>query len=420
MKNVIKKILTSIKELPRKVKVIGLLVASIILIAILSQKAINKEPGYKTVAVKRATIVEIIDETGTVSTTSKTDVYSPAKGVVEELYVNNEDIVGIDQELFRVTSTATEDEKATALANLLSAQSSLKTAEQLKLTYQTQLEQAREAILDARTASDAFYNQTTSHSQLEKDTIDSAMTSAYYNFNTLEKKYIEADVAISSARASVTKYHLAYESTKDRVVKSPAIGTVSNLSVAMGDTISAYDPTSTAAALGMSSSTPPALTIANFTSNSVTAKISETDILNIEVGQKVTIQPDALKDEEYAGIISRVDDIGTDVQGVVTYNVYINILDSDNKLKSGMTVDVNITTKSADNVLAVPNTAVKPYKGGRAVRFFNEKTKEIDYIPVVVGLKGQELTEIKNGLTEGQRIITTLSNEEVKRGIFGM
>ena len=99
---------------------------------------------------------------------------------------------------------------------------------------------------------------------------------------------------------------------------------------------------------------------------------------------------------------------------------HIEVLNPDNNLLSGMDADVTITTKKLQDVLAVPNGSVKPYQGGRAVRVPGKKKGEVEFIPVEVGIKGESKTQILKGIKEEQIVITSLSNEQLKRpGLFG-
>jgi HlyD family secretion protein len=86
-----------------------------------------------------------------------------------------------------------------------------------------------------------------------------------------------------------------------------------------------------------------------------------------------------------------------------------------------MTVDTEIVTKELNDVISVPNSTIKPYKGGKAVRVPDRKAKEkFSYVPVVVGIRGNERTQIVEGLKEGQEVITAIANENIKRpGLFG-
>jgi len=392
--------------------IIGLIIL-LVIIGQLIPKDLTK--GYEFTTPEIRDITQVVSESGTIVTASQTPVFSPSTGTVAELYVHNGDLVGLDQPLFKVISTATEDEVAAAVASVSSAKAALNTAEQAKLTYQTQLEQARQTVLSTQSTVDAMNdrlkesqdNPSTGrpYIQLEIDTINSSMTSALYSFKTVEKKFVEADQSICSAGAALHSAQLAYESTQDRVISSSDIGTVSNLSVSQGDSVAAP----TAATIV---SARPVLNVANFTSNRITVEIRESDIDKIIPGQSVTIEPDSLHDQTYQGIVDRVDDIGTIIAGVTKYYTYINILNPDDQLKSGMTVDVDITTQTAEQVLSLPNAAVKPYQGGRAVRVLDHKG-EIEYLPVTIGLKGTQYTQIIDGLTPDTQVIISASNNKV-------
>ena len=397
------------------------IVGIIILSVLIGKRFLSKDNGeYVIDTVQKRAVAEVVSESGNVSTKGITDIRSPTNGVIEGVYVENGDIVGIDQELFKVVSTATEDEKATAYANLLTAKSSLKTAEQTKMTFEVTLEQKREAVLDARTdvheRNDRLIKNTENpdtgekYKQAEIDSIESALTSAIYDFNTAEKKYVEADITIGAEEASLSTYSLQYESTKSRVTKSPTIGTISNLSVSEGDSVDVETLTFIPE---------PVLTIANFSSNSVVLDANESDILKLAVGQKAVVDPDAI-DKTYTAVVTRIDDIGTTAGsgGVVHYKVYLDIEDVDGKLKSGMTVDVDIATREETNTLSVPNEAVKPYQGGRAIRILDSKG-EIEFKPVEIGLKGKKYTQILSGVSDGEEIIVSLSKKEKSGSSLG-
>jgi len=85
-----------------------------------------------------------------------------------------------------------------------------------------------------------------------------------------------------------------------------------------------------------------------------------------------------------------------------------------------MTLDADIITKELKSALTVPNSAIVPYKGGKAVRKLNDKN-EIEFIPVSIGSKGESRTQILNGLTEDQKIIISISEDQAKgQGLLGL
>jgi len=211
--------------------------------------------------------------------------------------------------------------------------------------------------------------------------------------------------ALLAARAQLVATQVAYQATRNATVTAPVSGLISNLSVANGSSVSVNSPLAP---------TSPVLMIDGLGATEAMISVGESDINKIEVGQEVTIEADAIDDKAYKGMVTRVDKIGTITQSVVSFNVYMKIVDSDDKIKSNMTIDVDIITNELEGVLSVPNTAVKPYQKGRAVRRVGSNG-EIEFIPVKIGVKGKEFTQITEGLEERQEIIVSLTNVKVER-----
>lgn len=406
------------KKRSKKKKIIIVATAVVVLLLFLQAFAgANKKPDYQTATVKKGEVTEIVVEAGSVKASGRSDVYSPSTGVIEELYVSNGDQVVEEQDLFLVRSSASDSEKATAYASYQSALSALSSAEQAKVTTQSLLEQNRQAILDAENRvnykNDNQKNPATGkdYTELEKQSLDSSLTSAKQAFSATEKKYKEADIAIAAAQAQVNASWIAYQATQNVVVKAPADGIIANLAVPQGGAVQAQQPT-------LTGTTAPVLAIGSFTATEVAVGLNETDSAKVSPGQEAIVEIKSL-DKTYQGTVSRVDTIGTDNQGVIKYNAYITILNADAQIRTGMTADVTVTTKKRRDVLTVPNAAVKPYKGGRAVRIIDQKTQEVIYVPVEIGIRGEERTEIRKGIKEGTQVITALSNDQVKRpGLF--
>ena len=164
------------------------------------------------------------------------------------------------------------------------------------------------------------------------------------------------------------------------------------------------------------------LVIADLSKTRVAVQLNEVDIPKVSVGQNATIEIDAIPAKEYKGIVDAVDTIGQNVEGVVTYNVYISLSDPEPGIKPGMTARVNIVVAEKENTLTVSSSAVRPHEGGRAVQVVNPQTKELEFIPVEIGLRGNGRTEIVSGIDEHTEIIQALTNEQVDRpsgGFFG-
>lgn len=386
-----------------------------------------KKSAYTYATVKRSTVSDTISETGNVASSGRFDVYSNSTGYIEEVYVANGTIVAAGQELFKVKSTATEQEKASAYAAYASALATKNTTEQNKPLYQSQLETARQSVINASNVVNEMNDNRNNgrnnpatkkaYTQEEIDSINSALISARQNFIAVEKKYLDADTNIMSGRAGLTSAWLAYQATQDSVVKATAPGVIANFSASVGDKVTAVSATSAAA-----SSTIPALVIlGDFAKTSIRIPLNEVDVNKVKIGHTASIVFDAFREKKYTGHISTIDTAGTNTNGVITYNAYVIIDNPDANVKTEMTATVTVETAKHTNVLVVPNSAVKPYKGGKAVvvdgitkdnqvKSKDGKALPLHYVPVKTGLKGITQTEIRSGISEGTKVVTSSIN----------
>lgn len=397
--------------------IVAVLVILIGFIVLRQVQNANQQPSYITQPVTKGDIVEIVSETGNVSTGGKVDIASTATGIVEEIYVQNGDPVEIGAELFKVKSTATEQEKATAWASYQNTLSAQKTAEQNKQTLDATMWTAQKTLLDAREAQRVKNDNKDDYEDLEEQSIDAAHVQAEKNFSASEQKYKEADIAVNAAKAQVNASWLTYQATQNALVKATATGTVANMGIAVGDKVTAGTANTSSLALATQAiSTPPALSIISDQENyTVKLSLNEVDVPKVKNGQKSHVNLDAFADTSFEGRVSNVDEIGTNTQGVVTYNVYITLLNPDNRIKPGMTANVDIEVDRADDVLVVPNSAIKPYKGEKAVQMYDKRTKQPVFVPIKIGVKGIEQTEVTEGVHEGMEVITALQNGQVQR-----
>lgn len=180
----------------------------------------------------------------------------------------------------------------------------------------------------------------------------------------------------------------AREKLADYYVRAPFDGLIAELPVKVGDAVS--------------SST----TIATLATTQRVAEISlnEVDISKIKVGQKATINFDALTDFSVTGEVVEVATIGTTSQGVVSYAVKIGLDTQDEKIKDGMSVSVAIITDSKMDVLIVPNSAIKNDRTNSYVEILVSGQPSVK--TVKTGLNNDTLTEVSGDIKEGDEIIT--------------
>ncbi len=232
------------------------------------------------------------------------------------------------------------------------------------------------------------------------------------NTQSLDEFLVGADeLDIKSAQLQVENKQAAYN---DCFVYAPFDGTIAALTVSVGE--------------------PSGSSIGTLITKNKLATISlnEVDIAKINLGQKVTLTFDAVENLTITGKVVEIDSVGTVSSGVVTYKVKINLDTGDNLIKPGMSVSATIITNMVQDVIVVPNSAVKSKNGLSYVEVFDSellvdttvvlgslspvlpKQNEIE-----IGLIDDNNTEIISGLKEGDIIVTktntgTISSTKTK------
>ncbi len=376
-------------------------------------------PQYQTATVTKGTIISSVTESGNITTNSQGGVGSPTTGIIEGLYVRDGDRVTQGQNLFKVKSTATAQEIASAYAAYENAVVTANSATSAQTTSQATLEKDRAAIITASTAVTTMQNNVAAsqpnpatkqpYTQNDIDGINSALTSAQETFDADQAKYNQSGQSISAAQAAENSAYLAYQATQDSVVTAPISGTVANISVQPGDevTASSGNLSSELASSSTTSSGSTILSIGNFSQPYIKVQASEVDIPNIKTGQKATITLNAYTGKTFVGTVSQIDTVGTVTSGVVTYNVYVSFVAAPEGIEPGMSATVTIETARHDDVLTVPSAAVQTISGTPTVRVL--QNGQVTSIPVTIGIASDTDTEITSSLIEGQTVITGIT-----------
>ncbi len=118
----------------------------------------------------------------------------------------------------------------------------------------------------------------------------------------------------------------------------------------------------------------------NLSSLFVDVEVSEVDINSVSIDQAASLSFDAILDRDYHGKVVQVATAGNDVNGVVSFTVTVELTDADEQVKPGMTAAVNITVEEMQDVILVPNRAVRLVDGSRVVYLL------VDNQPVVTEL----------------------------------
>lgn len=402
-----KKLIKKLKNI--KINKKYLILIGFIAILFLRSQLLKKPNDQLTYTVTKETLVNTVQVSGTYTTAAQTEVISPSKGIITELYVENNEQVEIGTSLFHVESTATTEEKAAAYASYQSSINTLKISKQNKENFDAAMWAKQKALLDAQNNLDSMNNNllddsdnpatNDKYTELEINSIKTSANQTKKDFQAAEKQYKEADTAIGAAQATVTSSKLSYDATKNITVKAPANGKVVNLLKKIGDGVDASTATKIAT---------PVLIVANLNNPSITAKVSETNISHLVEGQKAEIVFDADRDQTFTGYIEAIDTVGTNTAGIVTYDARITIEDITPNIKPNMTGIITVETLRKENVFSVPNSAILYQDGKIYLKKANKEKNNL--IEVELGVKGIVKTEIINGLSEDLEVVANISS----------
>ena len=170
--------------------------------------------------------------------------------------------------------------------------------------------------------------------------------------------------------------------------------------------------------------------IADLSQKQITAKVDETDIGSVKVGQKATFTVDAYTGKTFTATVSKISQ--TDVSNswdtsssstssastsaaVIYYSVTLDVDDPEGLLMPAMTARVEIETASKDNALAVPLSALKTDNSGSYVVVVKpDGTTENRYVET--GIYSDDYVEITSGLTTDDKISTVMAKKSASSG----
>ncbi|MCW5874258.1 MAG: efflux RND transporter periplasmic adaptor subunit [Anaerolineales bacterium] len=136
----------------------------------------------------------------------------------------------------------------------------------------------------------------------------------------------------------------------------------------------------------------------------VVVEVSEVDINRVQVGQPSYVVLDAVQDVQYEGEVVAVALAGNATQGGVNFRVIVQLKESDARVLPGMTAAVNIVVTELEDVLLVPNRAVRVQNGRRVV--YVMRAGSLVPVPVTLGASSETFSEVVGGeLKEGDVIV---------------
>lgn len=320
-----------------------------------------KKPVVNTAQVQYMSMKSIVSATGTIKPVESVEVSSKITARVKQVLIKENDTVTQGQ------TVALLDGK----------------------DYETQKEQAEFTLQNAKTIYDRT-NYLYNIGAKSKEDLDNAQ----YNYDTAQSKLEEAESNLS-----------------ETVIVSPMDGVVIGEPVTDG----------TMAVQGNSNPTV-IMRIADLSRKQIFAKVDETDIGSVRVGQKATFTVDAYNGKTFTATVSKISQTDMDNSwnisnsssssssssaAVIYYSVTLDVDDPEGLLMPSMTARVEIETANKDSALAVPLSALKTDKNGTYVIVIKDDgTTENRYVET--GIYGDEFVEIINGLSENEKVDVTM------------
>jgi len=272
----------------------------------------NKNQQYRTEKVDRGTVTMTVTATGTVSAVTTVQVGSQVSGVIARLYADFNSMVEKGQLLAELDPTPFQQQVEQRQADLTRTQVQ---ADDARIRYDRQ-----------------------------KRLLDGGLTSQA-DVDAAETTYKSAQAQVAQARASLSQAQTNLRYTR---IVSPIDGIVVDRQYDVGQTVAA------------SFQAPTLFQIAqDLTKMQVQADVDQSDIGRVQVGQVARFNVDAYPEEEFRGRISQIRYNAQVNQNVVTYPVILEVSNPEGRLRPKMTANVTIDVAAVQNVLRVPNAALR-------------------------------------------------------------
>ena len=295
---------------------------------------------YDTVEVVKGTIRKIVSTSGPVRAMVTVSVGSQLSGQIDKLFVDYNSEVQAGDVMATIDARTFEAKVAQARADLLAARAGLLNQEASLKRGQAVMEQAQRTTDRQLSLQKKGFAST---STLENAQRDYEISKADIE---VAKALIEtAKAVIVQREAQLKQAEVDFERAK---IVAPVNGTVISRTIDVGQTVAA------------SLQAPELFKIAqDLRRIRIEAQVNEADVGSVAEGNPCTFTVDAYPDRTFEGKVTQVRLAATELNNVVTYTVIIEANNDDRRLFPGMTANVQIEAAKKDDVLRVPNDAVR-------------------------------------------------------------
>ncbi len=468
--------------LTRKKKIIiavsfAALAGLIIIISVFASR--KEESEVTTIKLEvRPELRQTVTASGEVRPIRYIKLTSEVPGRIEEIYVNAGDQVTQGKPLVRVDPTQLQSSQEAQFAStqaslndIQSARNAVASAQQGLVVAESSVSSARQQLVALQTQVDrAQVDLNTAQRELKRnsDLIEAGVASRS-EYDAARDRFEQAKIALQTARANLDSQRISVKEAQERAnqqrltvqeaktgIRSSEMRANQQQALLRGQSsqrskatqlsplngVVADIPTRVGEYAVAGLSTTPLMTIADMSTINVEVNVDETEISNVEVGQQAKVKVDALGDKELTAVVTQKNPLAvskSDTQGGLSnrvnvqeakeFKVTVELRDMPDELRNGlrpgMSATATITTKTKNNVIAVPLEAIvekapsaspSPIAGSVPTPSTGEKPKSVKgvyalegskvrFIEVTTGITGEADIEVTSGVKSGMEIV---------------
>jgi RND family efflux transporter MFP subunit len=331
----------------------------------------------------------------------------PDEGQIEIAQAN---VDAAEAAIYTIQNVVSQDDIRAAELSYEAAQQALEDAVQARATASGGQPQQAYALLDARVG-EATFNAETARLQLESlrtgsqgqlGAASARLTQAQRELERMQAGATQAEIDRADALIAQAELNVQQAQTAlDRMaIIAPFDGYITAINVEIG---------------AIAAPSLPAIEITDISPLRLDVQVDEIDIRRVREGMSAQVRLDALREIEFAAELERIALIGTNEDGIVTYDVGVRLGELDDaRVRVGMTAEAGVVVDSRQAVLIVPNLYIRlDRQQNRAYVNLLRANGILEEVEVTLGLQGEESSEVLTGLREGDIVTVDLSGDAI-------
>ena len=319
-----------------------------------SQRAGADAVQYRTGKIERGSLLATVSASGAVNPVTQVSVGTQVSGQIKDLFVDFNAEVKAGQLIAVIDPETFEYRVRSAQADVDAARATVLTAQANSAASRASVSRAQVDLIEAQRDLDRKQNLVEKQfiTQSEADKARALVNTSTESLKLAQAQLGVTDAQIKSAQANVAQREASLAQARIDLARtritSPVNGIVIKRAIEKGQTVAA------------SLQAPELFVIAqNLQDMQVDASIDESDVGRIRTGQKATFTVDAFPGQTFEGEVKQVRKAAQNVANVVTYVAVVAFSNSGGRLLPGMTANVRVVVESRENVLKVPNAALR-------------------------------------------------------------